>query len=348
MSSNPQRIKWIDYARAIAIICVVACHATEYVYRMNFEDIMSLQLSSKVFSFTCFTVGRLGVPFFLMITGYLLLPRKYDYITIIRFWRNKWLQLLICSIFWFAVYDLFLITYKHQLISIRTFLKDILFLNKVNMSHVWYLPMILGMYILLPFVASVLNAYDYKLFLFPILFYSCYLFGSATLKVIFKVSNQFSAGFSGGIYGIYIICGFFISKRLFRHFHTIIFVFVALLSFIGAVYLQLWSYSNGTAYNVWYDNVLLFITSLCLFELISRMKFFVAYDFIRTISYYSFPIYLTHNIVRSVMGDKIIALTPIKPLQLLLLFIACLLCGLLLSFAICRIPKIGKYLLFLK
>lgn len=348
MPSNPIRIKWIDYARAVAIICVVLCHATEQVYKMNLESIVPLPLSSKIVCFSFFTLGRLGVPFFLMITGYLLLSREYNYTKIINFWKTKWLQLLACSIFWIAVYDLFLIVYKHKEITIKTFLKDILFLNKVNMSHVWYLPMILGMYILIPFVASVVKNYDCRLFIFPVLFYTCYLFGSATLNTIIRVSNQFSSGFSGDVYGIYIICGYFISKDLLKRINTFALMLISIIGFIATVYLQLLSYFKGTVYNVWYDNLFLFITSFCLFELSSRIKTYRAYNVIKEISHYSFPIYLTHNIVRSILGDKIIALTPIKPLQTLLLLICCFGYGLLLSFIISKIPKVGRYVLFMK
>ena len=37
------------------------------------EQMALLSTRSKIFAFACFTAGRLGVPFFLLISGYLLL-----------------------------------------------------------------------------------------------------------------------------------------------------------------------------------------------------------------------------------------------------------------------------------
>ncbi len=76
--SPRNRIEWLDFARMIAIILVVLCHAVENVYALKLDYISSISVQSKIFVFTAFTLGRIGVPFFLMISGYLLLDRAYD------------------------------------------------------------------------------------------------------------------------------------------------------------------------------------------------------------------------------------------------------------------------------
>ena len=57
-------------------------------------------------------MGRLGVPCFLMISGSLLLPRKYGADNIKRFWKKSWFHLFICTVFWFVVCELFMVQNK--------------------------------------------------------------------------------------------------------------------------------------------------------------------------------------------------------------------------------------------
>ena len=68
---NQDRIFYYDFLRAFAIIAVIICHL-EIFYGPNptsFQTILKL---------TIHTVGRVGVPIFLMISGALLLRKKYE------------------------------------------------------------------------------------------------------------------------------------------------------------------------------------------------------------------------------------------------------------------------------
>ncbi len=64
-----QRIPWLDYARAIAILLVVLVHATENLYSMKAEVLMAMSGPSFLFALTTFTLGRMGVPLFLFPDG---------------------------------------------------------------------------------------------------------------------------------------------------------------------------------------------------------------------------------------------------------------------------------------
>lgn len=168
--ANIKRKKWIDLARALVILLVVLCHATESVYTLSVDYISSISMQSKIFAFTSFTLGKLGVPLFLMISGYLLLDRDYSSDTVKKLWKNNWLHLLICTWIWFAIYELFCHYYLKVNNDIWSIIEDLLFLRPINIStaHTWYMPMILGMYILIPFVAILLKSIDKNLLKFPI------------------------------------------------------------------------------------------------------------------------------------------------------------------------------------
>ena len=355
MNSEKTRIKWIDLVRAVAILLVVLCHSTESIYQLRLENVIALSSQSRIFGFVCFTAGRLGVPLFLMITGSLLLPRDYNNENIKYFWKHKWLQLLICTLIWFSIYDLFLVLNNHAHISFLQLIEELLFLRKVNMSHVWYLPTILGLYILLPFVSSVMNKYDKTIFLFPLLIYTFYSLGYNSLNIFYSVyhpelplSNQFSLGFSGAYYGLYILYGYFISTGTFKKLPSLCVAIISMLAFIAVVFTQIWSYQNGYAYNVWYSNLLILLTSMGIYELFSRTKNIYGYKIIRYISLYSFGIYLTHNIVNIVLTDTVKELAVIMPFKVVLLWIICFAISLIITVLISKIPKIGKYVLYMK
>lgn len=349
------RIQVIDYVRAAAICCVVLCHATEGIYDLKLEQINEISASSRVFCFVCFTIGRLGVPLFLMITGSLLLGRQYDKNSIRSFWRDKWFHLLVCTLFWFTVYDILIHFGKHVDIDIWQYSADLMFMHKVDLGHVWYLPMILGIYILIPFVSNVLMQFELRVFCFPILIFSFYSFAVPLIGVINQVihpdlviSRQFSLGFSGGEYGLYLIYGYLVKKGIFKKVKSIHLLIISMVALGGTVALQIWSYRCGVGYNVWYDCLLLLIGSVCLYELGSRMHSTYGYSVVKCIADYSFPIYLTHIIIRGLFKSRIRALPIMLPIKVLVLWIICMVMSLLLSILISRIPKFGKYLLYMK
>lgn len=77
-NQEKNRIIYLDIARTFAIIFVVLCHSVELIYKMNLQGWISISLNARIFKTIVFTLGRIGVPLFLFLTGYLLLNRKYD------------------------------------------------------------------------------------------------------------------------------------------------------------------------------------------------------------------------------------------------------------------------------
>ena len=354
MSNVKTRIKWIDFARALAICFVVLCHATEGAYTLKQDEVMALSIKSRVFCFTSFTFGRIGVPLFLMISGCLLLIRDYNDESIKQFWKKKWLHLLICTLAWYVIYEIFLCCYQHEPTSVIQLIDDLLFFRKLKMSHVWYMPMILGFYILLPFVADVLKNHDNRIFIFPLIIYTFTSFGFSTIEAIHKccfpdiqLSNQFQAGFSGGNYGLIILYGYFIYEGAFDKIKKWFIIAVSSISFAAVVAMQLWVYQQGKEYNVWYTNIFLLFASMGIFELCRRMKHFYGFGIIKAISKYSFPIYLIHNIVREIFRYRIKELAIGDPIKVLLLWVICFSISFVAAWLISKIPKFGKYILFM-
>lgn len=308
----------------------------------------------QICSLALFTFGRMGVPIFLMISGYLLLDRKYDAASTEKFWKENWLHLLICTEIWFLIYEIFLMAYSGEKIGFNEIIGDLLFVHKVKLSHVWYMPMILGMYVLLPFAAKAIQSFESKYLYFPILLFCVYSFGFPTLKVINNgldgeaLSLQMSLGFSGGAYGLYLMLGYFVKKGIFKKIHSLILTAIAATFMVLTVALQLWSYDRGVAYNVWYDCAFLMIGSLAFFELLSRIENVPVYGLVKWLSNYAFAVYLIHNIFKTVFTKYILALGYPRPVKVVLLDILISVVSFACSWLIARIPRIGTFLIYAK
>lgn len=300
---DQKRIEWIDLLRSLAITLVLLCHCSQTVYVLNVEFMSSIKLTSRLFALTAFTAGRLGVPFFLLISGYLLLDREYDTDTTLRFWKNNWLHLLICTYVWIIIYNIFEVYLSEGTFSINHLLNDVLLLQSKSMSHMWYMPMLLGMYPLFPYVANALRSINFKLVLFPLILFSLYAFGFPCLNVWGAVLGkgtlpiEVSLGFSGGAYGLYFVVGYLLKKGLLKKIKSWMLFYLSIGTFILTVFFQFWAYQNNYAYNVWYDNPFLAISSVTIFELFSRIKHVPLNRAFKSISYYSFALYLIHNII---------------------------------------------------
>lgn len=195
------RLKWMDLSRAIAILCVILCHCTELTYTLNMDGIGQSGILSQMAAFVCFTIGRLGVPLFFMISGYLLLDKKYDTSSCIRFWKRNFLHLLIVTMIWWAIYDIYSIATGRQEFSMLNMLLDVVFLHSVNLMHTWYMPVILSLYLCVPLVANALNSVETRILKFPILIFFVYVFVFPFFRL---VNNNILLG--GGRTKRYIFC----------------------------------------------------------------------------------------------------------------------------------------------
>ena len=124
---------------------------------MNVSAMLTYSVQRQIFSISLFTIGRLGVPIFFFITGYLLLDRSYDEKNCVKFYKRNLIGLLITTEIWVIIYNCFNMWFKGSECDVFTLLKNMTFLKNTDMSHMWYMPVILGIYLLLPFVANALQ-----------------------------------------------------------------------------------------------------------------------------------------------------------------------------------------------
>lgn len=353
MAKVTNRIEWVDLARVIAILCVVLCHCTEAVYRFDVDYMATLSLKANLFSCSLMTFGRFGVPFFLMISGYLLLDRNYDRIKTYKFW-NKTKHLVICALFWAVIGELFVIYVLQSNVTWDSAFFSIIFLKTFDMNHFWYLPMIIGIYVLIPFVAHALKDFD-----LDTIFKAAMVFAVLSYLVPFVISIlnfwgysdltlEVSLGFSGGRYGVYMVMGYLIRKGYFKKYKSYLLAIAAVLTFIVYVLIQIYLFKNGFKLRNYYDSPFLFVSAVCLFELISRIEHVRFYSIIQPMAIYAFAVFLIHNFIKMYFRDSILSLTVSNFSKFIILYAVVIVLSYVLAVVISKIPKFGKYILYLK
>ena len=348
-----KHLEWIDLARSAAILGVILCHATEAIYRLKPDFMMELSLYSRFFAFLCFTTGRLSVPIFLMITGYLLLDREYTAEKYQFFLKDKCLRLLLCTWIWYGIYTVFLTLYQNEPFSLLHLLEEILFIRTVGMGHAWYLPMILGLYLIVPVLANGLKALNTRVLVIPLTVLTFYGFGFPFLNTVSKVmgrselSAKISFGY-GGVYSIYLILGHLIRKKLFRKINGYLLLFVTILSVTAGILFQMWAFGHGYTYKIWYDSPFILLGAAAVFELFSRYRGGLPKVVIGFMAEHSFGVYLIHMMVRQLIRPYISEMDIMLPHMVLFLWISVAGLTYLLTWLISTVPFVGKYILYEK
>lgn len=295
------RQSWIENARAIAIFLVVFIHCHE---RTNGAGL----LSESIF----YTLDRLGVPIFFMISGGLILPKLKDR-GILNFYKKRIPQFVISLIVFCVITNSVMMICSGKGVY-ESFVLSITEYNGVLNSHdrlgqysgarqMWFLYSIIGLYMVSPFLsAMVSNLSTGKIILFTVL---CILLNQlpANLKLMgFDIQFLKRLGTEmTGPYIAYFISGYLIiSREIFDSFSLkIINLISLLLVFIPSAVLIYWDlYVGKIVWHLhWYSmSVPIFISSIGAILLIKNNLYShnVCMSFIGRIS---FGIFLVHYAV---------------------------------------------------
>ena len=343
------RIEWIDLVRAIAILTVLYIHATDGIFIISSDSILHYTTFSRIFDFASLFIGRIGVPFFLMITGYLLLGRTYDDERVRKFWEKNCKGLIIVTIIWAAIYAVSL-----QFVTVKSGQVNFSEAGNLFFSHMWYMPMIIGMYLSMPFVSAAVERFkSATIWQATIVFtFLAFLLPFITLVLdmhgIKNVNIQYCLGFSGGVYGIYIILGYLVKKGQFKHYDSIKLGLIALISFMICLFFQYYAFTKAYDFNLWYEFPFILTGSFALFELCSRKETVRAYPLVTFLSKYSFAVFLVHNLFRLPLLPLVVQLPYTEPVKAIILWVLLIICSYAAVVIIYRIPWFGKYILYMR
>ena len=139
----------IDLIRVFACYLVMQTHAGE-IYYIGDGGVLLKDEKNK-YPGVLNSFARICVPLFIMISGYLLLPMKTDYIT---FLKKRFTRVSIPFIVFCIAYDIFF--YIKGDIDIKTMLMNIpkISINYgTELGHLWYIYMIMGIYLFIPIIS---------------------------------------------------------------------------------------------------------------------------------------------------------------------------------------------------
>jgi len=131
------REHWVDFLRVTATFLVVLAHIGVWGGGPGWAEAFF------------YTLSRIGVPLFFMLSGYLLLPKEEDTWMFLK--KRAW-KILIPFFFWSIVYDV----YTNQSLASSGLTLEALFrlfvriLRGPRAPHLWYLYALIGLYLFTP------------------------------------------------------------------------------------------------------------------------------------------------------------------------------------------------------
>lgn len=258
---NKKRIHYLDLLRVLAILGVIIIHFSSqqpwYAKNLHTASWMGVNF------WDCMT--RFSVPIFVMISGVLFLdPNRH--INMHRVYTKNIVRIVTAFIFWDLFYAFY--TYFFETHTIKMLLTLIF----RGYSHIWFLPMIVGLYLIVPFLRKfttdqkLMRYYLALALVFSILiptFYSTYYALAAHHRMPFmvqlfiynfqKVTDSVYFRFTM-FFSTYFVAGYYLHQaKLTKKRRTIIYI-LGLIGLLGG-----WAFSSyfslryNTPITPWYD-----------------------------------------------------------------------------------------------
>lgn len=211
---NKKEIIYLDILKIFACFMVIINHTNGFILEYK-------TFANTTFYCIMFSICKVAVPLFLMITGALVLSKNYSYKKVLKCIFRVFIPTFFLS-FAFYIDDIGI----HN-INIFEFLKMIL--NKPYIQPYWYIYALIGIYIVLPFIQKMVKKFtdkDYIVFISMFLIMPTFI---DFLKIYLKVNISYNLhlAFFPIIISI-VICGDYISKiKLSKKIlSTFIFIFI--------------------------------------------------------------------------------------------------------------------------
>lgn len=179
-SNKQNRILKYDLLRMIAAFSVVVLHASA-----QFWYTLDIRSTEWVIANTYDSIFRFGVPVFVMISGAVFLDESYK-LGIKRLYTHNILRLLVLYIIWQVLYGILDYSkYDPELVGRKELLTEVIY----GRYHLWFLPMIIGIYMLLPLLKEWLAHARRRTVEYFLLLFLVFQIGSETLRA-FTVTDE--------------------------------------------------------------------------------------------------------------------------------------------------------------
>ena len=123
---------------------------------------------------------------------------------------------------------------------------------------------------------------------------------------------------------------------------------LAIISFAICVAFQYYAFIKGYDFFLWYEFPFILLGSFALFELCSRKESVRFYSPIKVLSKYSFAVFLIHNLFRLPLLPIVVDIPVTEPVKAIILWILLIIFSYIATVIIYRIPRFGKYILYMR
>lgn len=354
MSTEKKRYIEYDIMRILACFCVIMIHCPIFD-QGNYYEYTSFEFQSiNLWG----VLSRWAVPVFVMLSGMMILPHG-DETSISRLIVRRVLKMLVAYVGWSCVYS-FYNTYILGIVYAPTKLKTFIDGCFSGEIHMWYLPMLAGLYIISPLLATLVKKIDenwIKYWLVGLFVFSSLIPFIVKLDIKFvstiinSINGYMDLQFLGG-WTLYFVLGHYIQQHQFTKRQK---VSVYLCSIIALAF-SLWGtviyyMNNGEALGILsyeYPNIIIFSIGVLTFfkEEVSRWDISSSIEKkIYGVSKLTFGIYLIHVLLLKIwytVGINIQMLHPVIsiPVVALIVFAS----GAVIIWFFRKIPIIGTYL----
>ena len=290
MNSN-QRIFYYDFLRAFAIFAVILCHV-DGIIGYSFWN-LKVALPGLLT-----TIALTGVPIFFMLSGALLLNRKYS---LKEFYKKRFSRIFYPFLFWMIISIIIGILYLNwtKIDALNVFFGIT--------SHTWYIWVLIGIYLIIPIINSFFKEYGLKgLEFFLIIWIITILFNSYCPHYLKTLELSYFSGYIG-----YVILGYYLDNKKFKFSNEKMFYIGTFIFILFTIVHMIIFYRMIKFYSDYYLNIITLLQSTGLFlmikyldiislnteKLFSKIKTNKMGKIILSISLCSYGMYLNHYII---------------------------------------------------
>lgn len=345
-----QRKVHIDLLRIFACFSVVMLHsASQYWYDLEVGSFEWLVCNSYDAAF------RFGVAIFVMISGMLFLGREGE-VELKKLYKNNILRLITAYWVWSALYGLW--DCREWFGAAGTTWKDYTMEILLGRYHLWFIPMMVGIYVLLPMLKTWVNhaskqQIEYVLILFVILQIMTSSLEMIRLPVMAKVILQFIDVQLIGSYVGYFLLGYYLYKypvnvKIKKIIYALGVLGLVCAVVVSAVFSIIYGEMNTAAFDSYSIFTFAVIVSVFVFfqQEVGKRKFGNKISsFFQEVSLNTFGVYLIHIwIIEFLQSKGIDSMSVSNVIGIPVLAIFTFVIGILFVALLRRIPVIGKYI----
>jgi len=324
-----QRLNWPDNLRSLAIIGVVFVHVSDEA-RPHFiiDDLLFAGWA------------RVAVPIFIMLSGALILPGKFD---LFPFLKKRLLRVVVPFLFWCLVYCLVRYPFYHNgdtLLLVPDFIawSAKAFYSQAISPHFWYIYMLIGLYLFAPVIIKWVQHSQKREIEYFLIVWLVTIIAATPFNLIY-----FSE------YLGYMVLGYYLLKwppAISKGLLWPVFLLGWLITCLGTYF---YSQKAGAFQELFYNylSINVILMTIPVFVILMKTKFTAPALLIRIRNFtskYSYGIYLVHILVLNGLKKIDIKWNMFNPaLGIPVTVAVCFCISAIIIYVVNRLPVVGKY-----